>query len=182
MGSIDFTFKDGVLPASSGGSCKFLLFLLNGTREVSLREAVKLGFAEHKAADSIVDWTPTAYSTSIPIAKVLLYEDGGFGKERFSQQFWLAMGKRLEKQVVTIKPRMPQALASGFVFSAEATFMKKSEVLALVDPDSISAKVVNSQQLPAVSVLRSIINIERLGVPPAFKMAEHGGIRRLRIR
>lgn len=182
MGSVDFEFKGGVHASPASGTCKFLLFLLNGAKEISLSQAVKLGFAEHKAADSIVNWTPNAYCTEIPVAKVLLYEDGGFGKQKFSQQFWLAMGKKLEKQVVTIKPRLEAALAAGFYFRAEAAFLKKSEVLALVDPDSISAKVMRVQQLPAASVLRQIVQIERIGVPQALKVAEHGGIRKLRIR
>lgn len=182
MGVNEFDFKGGVLSSSGIGTCKFLVFLLNGTKEVSLREATKLGFAQHQAADSIVNWTPTAYTTSLPIVKVLLYEDGGFGKEKLSQQFWLALGKRLEKQVVSIKPRNTQARASDFHFRAEATFLKKSEVLAIIDQNSIAAKVIRAQQLPSVSTLREIVNIERIGMPQALKVSEHGGIRKLRIR
>ena len=182
MGSVEFDFKGGVFADNGGGTCKFLLFLLNGRNEIPLKDAVRLGFVEHRAADSVVDWKASSYLTSLPIVKVLLYEGGRFGKERLSQQFWLALGKKLEKQVVTIRPRSAAAAASGFMFRAEASFLKRSETLALLDPESISAKVLRKQRTPAISVLRQIIAIERVGPPPALKVAEHGGIRKLRIR
>ena len=92
------------------------------------------------------------------------------------------MGKKLEKQVVTVKPRLSTALLAGYQFKAEASFLKKSEVLQLLDPESLSAKILRVQQLPAKSVLQQMIQIDRIGVPQALKVAEHGGIRKLRIR
>ena len=182
MGSVEFEFKGGVTTSHATGTCKFLLFLLNGTKEISLSQAVKLGFAKHKAANDILSWSPNVYSTSLPIAKLLIYEDAGFGKEKFSQQFWLALGKKLEKQVVTVKPRLNAALTLGYLFKAEAAFLKKSEVLQLLDPESLSARILRGQQLPAKNVLKQMIQIDRIGVPQALKVAEHGGIRKLRIR
>lgn len=178
MGSNEFDFKGGVQSLPGAGTCKFLMFLLNGTKEIPLKQAVKLGFVEHQAADSIINWNPNRYTTNLSILKILVYEDGGFGKEKFSQQFWLVLGKKLEKQIVTIKPR----IMPNFEFKAEATFLKKSEVLSLIDPESMSAKVLQAQRTPAVSVLKQIIQIERLGMPQAMKIAYHGGIRKLRIR
>lgn len=182
MATVDFEFKGGITTSHATGTCKFLMFLLNGTKEISLSQAVKLGFAEHKPANDILSWSPNVYSTSIPIAKLLIYEDAGFGKEKFSQQFWLALGKKLEKKVVTVKPRLKAAQALGYYLKAEASFLKKSEALQLLDPDSMSARILRGQQLPAKSVLQQMIQIDRIGVPQALKVAEHGGIRKLRIR
>lgn len=180
MSMYEFEFKGGVSNLSNGGKCKFLLFLLNGSKEVSLSQAVKYGIVEHPPTESIVNWTPDRYVSKLPVIKILLLEDGGFGKEKLNQSLWLVLGKKLEKQIVTIKPRLPQV--PNYRFNAEASFMKKSEVLALVDKDSLSAKVIISQQTPPVSVLKQIISIERIGLPQSVKLATHGGVRKLRIR
>lgn len=178
----EFEFKGGIQTRQGGGTCKFLLFLLNGQKEVSLHEAIKFNFAKRKEADSIVNWSPDIYQTDLPIAKLVMFEDAGFGKEKLSQSFWLALGKKLERQIVTIKPRLPQAVSAGYHFVGEASFMKKSEVLALLDEESVSAKVLMCQRTPAVSVLKQIINIERIGLPKTVLEASHGAVRKLRIR
>ena len=114
--------------------------------------------------------------------KILLHETGGFGKPKLSQTFFLALGQKLERQVVTIKPKMLEAQRAGFYFKADASFMKKSEILQILDPDSISAKIISNQQQPPVSVLKQIITIDHIGVPQELKIASHGGVRKLRIR
>lgn len=178
----EFDFKGGIVRDAGGGVCKFLLFLLNGNKEVSLAQATKFGFASHKVADSLTEWSDTTYTTSLPIAKLVMYEDGGFGKERFSQSFWLALGRKLKRQVVTIRPRMVFAQARAFKFSADASFLKPADVLNILDPDSLSAKVLRAQRTPPVNVLRSFIEIDRMEAPMSVRVAEHGGIRKLRIR
>jgi len=178
----NFDFKGGVLNLQGGGTCKFMLFLLNGAKEVSLSNAIKFGFADHRPALTLDQWSKHAYHTSLNVVKVFLHEHAGFGKETLSQSFFLALGKRLEKQVVTIQPRLTAARASKFMFKAEATFLKKSKALALLEPGSLSANILERQQQPPVHVLKEIVTIERQGLPKELKINSHGGVRKLRIQ
>lgn len=182
MVEFNFDFKGGVAEMKGGGNCKFLLFLLNGQKEVALQQALKLGFAAHRPADTLTEWSPDAYKTQLNVCKLLVYEDGGFGKEKFSQSFFLALGKKFEKQVINVQPRTTFARARGFFFKAEGSFLKKSEALALLDPESLSAKILSNQSTPPVSVLKEIISIERFGAPKELKVGSHGAVRKLRVR
>ena len=77
---------------------------------------------------------------------------------------------------------MNEARPAGFSFKADASFMKKRESMQILDPNSISAKIISNQQQPPVRVLRQIIRIGHIGVPQELKIARHGGIRKRRIR
>ena len=177
----DFEFKGACLTLPNGGTCKFLLFLLNGDKEISMSQATRYGFVANRPAETLDQWSKTSYQTELPVVKVFLQEQLGFGKERFCQSFFLALGKRLEKQVVTIKPRSPLGQASGLMFRAEATFLKKSEALALLHPDSLSYRLLQNQHMPPVSVLKEICSIERIGAPQELKINAHGAVRKLRM-
>ncbi len=182
MQEYDLEYKGGMKMIQGEQSCKFLLFFLNGDKEISFSQAAKSGFVENKIPQPVTGWNPNLFTSKLPIVKLLIHELGGFGKPKFSQTFFLVLGRKLERQVVTIKPRMSAARLAGFYFKADASFMKKSEVLQILDPNSISAKIIASQQQPPLSVLKEIISIDRIGVPHELKIGSHGGIRKLRIR
>ncbi len=182
MQQFDFEFKGGVKTIQNQQTCKFLLFLLNGNKEISFSQATKSGFVENKIPQSVTGWNPQLYSSKLAIVKLLVHEMCGFGKPKFNQTFFLVLGQKIERQIVTIRPKMEAARVAGFYFKADATFLKKSEVLQILDPDSLSAKILARQQQPPVSVLREIISIEHLCIPKELKLAEHGAVRKLRIR
>lgn len=182
-----FNFKGGVTQIGSGGTAKFLLFFLNGNKEVSFTEAKRYQFVEqaqqdyNRLANSTERLQPDAFVTDLSVVKVMLQEST-FGKPKLQQFFFLALGSKLEKQVVTIRPRNLQARGLGYQFKAEAKFLKRSEVLALLDPESIGYKVIARQQTPPTEILREIISIERPMAAPEVLAANHGGVRHLRIR
>ena len=182
MQQFDFEFKGGIKALQGEQTCKFLMFFLNGDREISFSQAIKSGFVENKIPQSVTHWNPQLFMSKLPIVKIMIHETGGFGKPKLSQTFFLALGQKLERQVVTIKPKMTEARRAGFYFKADASFMKKSEILQILDPNSISAKIISMQQQPPVSVLKQIISIDHIGVPKELKIASHGGVRKLRIR
>jgi hypothetical protein len=93
----------------------------------------------------------------------------------------MALGSKLDRQIVTIQPRSMVARGMGYKFVAEAKFMKKTEVLALLDPESLGYKTMCYQQTPPAQVLREIISIERPGHSPVVESARHGEVRFLRL-
>ena len=167
-----FYFKGGVAQLGQGGSSKFLLFLLNGNKEVSFFDGKKYGFVSNSSRD---EWT-----TDCAVIKVFMQEQE-FGKAKFMQSFYLVLGTKLDRQTVTIKPRNLTARGLGYQFSADAKFMKKSEALSLLDPESIAYKCLLAQCQPPVQVLKEIISIDRHGPPKESITASHGAVRQLRI-
>lgn len=174
-------FKGGVTTTMNGGTIKFLMFLLNGNKEVSLSEGRKYGFIAPQRMDGNDDWTPNHFETGCSVVKVMLQEMEGFGHPKFQQFFYLALGAKMEPQTVVIKPRSLQARGLGYEFRAEAKFLKKSEILALLDPDSIGYKVVAHQRTPPKQILREIVTIHRSGPSKEVEVANHGAVRHLRI-
>lgn len=174
-------FKGGVTTTPGGGTVKFLLFLLNGNKEVSLSEAKKYGFITQQSMDRNDDWTPNHFETGCAVVKIMLQEMEGFGRPKFQQFFYLALGTKMEPQTVVITPRSLQARGLGYAFRAEAKFLKKSEILALLDPDSIGYKVVAHQRTPPKEILQEIITINRNGPSDEVAVANHGAVRHLRI-
>ena len=104
-----------------------------------------------------------------------------FGKQKFQQFFYLALGSKLDRQIVTIQPRNMIARGLGYKFVAEAKFLKKSEILSLLSPESIGYKTMLYQQTPPAQVLREIASLERPGQSPVVEAAQHGAVRFLRL-
>jgi hypothetical protein len=178
-----FRFTGGVMNFSSAAQVKFLLFLVNGGKEVSLYEGKKYGFVSLAQSDSIFTADPSLFQTEIAVVKIFLMEVGGFGLPKFVQSFYLALGSGLERQEVVIRPRSSEARARKYEFKADARFLKTSEALALLDPESVGYKMLEKSRLypPPVDVLREIITINRVGQPENARAATHGSQRFLRI-
>jgi hypothetical protein len=177
-----FSFTGGVTSVGNGGTVKFLMFLLNGNKEVALWDAKKMGFVVNDVdLNSVSSRTAKSeYKTDCSIVKIFLSESN-FGSPNFTQSFFLALGSKLQKQVVTIQPKNLLARGRGYKFVAEASFLKKSEVFALLDSDSLSFKMFARQDTPSLDVLREIISIERFAPAPETKAMSHGGVRFIRI-
>jgi hypothetical protein len=174
-------FRGGVLTTGQGGSVKFLLFLLNGRKELSMSEGKRYSFIERQTIDSsILDANLDSWVTACPVVKIFLQERE-FGKPMFWQSFYLALGSKMEKQIVTIQPRNTMARGHGYMFRAEAKFLKKSEVLQLLDPESIGYSILLKQQMLPVQVLREIVTITRPEPPQEVRLARHGAVRHLRL-
>lgn len=159
-----FYFNGGVAQFFPTIQVKFLIFFVSGMKEISLSDGKKFGFITKKVPVAPFDAAERdAYFSKIPIVKVFLMETGGFGKQRLLQPFYLALGGGMDKQEVTIAPRSKEARSRGFRFQAEARFLKTSEALTLLDPQSIGYRMLKKTGYGSLSVeiLREIITVQK---------------------
>ncbi len=181
----EFGFIGGVKPNGNHGHCKFLMFFLNGPKEISFSEARSLRAVRKINASRFNNWVGDRWETDLPIVKIFMQETGSFGSPRFLQSFYLAMtncqANIADRQTVTIKPLSEQTSGTGFIFRAAAKFLSKKEVSQILDPSSLSYKLFMKQTLPPVSVLKQVITIERKPAADVIKDYTHGGVRKLNI-
>lgn len=172
----EFNFSGGS-QTMSGATAKFLLFLVNGGREVPFWEATKIGLASHAEARNMQQYDPTRWTTDCNVVKLFIKESE-FGKEQFWYSFYMLLGRRSEGQVVEIRPRLALAKARGYMFKAEAKFLKPSEASALFEESSMPWKMIQAQTRnpPPVEVFRDIITITR-----ARAAVQQSAVRRLRV-
>jgi hypothetical protein len=180
-----FYFKGGVYQSGALHTCKFLLFVLNGNKELSLYDAKKFGIINEPQVDmnnlpGVASDRTCNFETECAVLKIMISETT-FGHEKVVHFFYLALGSGLNRQIVTIRPASAQARGRGFEFVADAKFLRQSEVLALLDPEGISYKIAMRQRTPTIDRLREIISIEKIGKPQDIKIASHGAVRQLRL-
>jgi hypothetical protein len=178
--SYAFRFKGGVVQPQAGASVKFLMFLVNGGKEISFFEAKKVGLVDVPALDSIRDFAQHSYTTNCGIVKVFMLEQT-FGTKRIMQSFYLSLGQKMDRQEVTIQPINTIARAHGFMFHADATFLKRREVLSIIDEKSVAAKMLCGQESLSADVLRQMITIKKFVPPKEPEYMVHGKARFLRI-
>jgi hypothetical protein len=110
-GERGFYFNGGVTQFGGGKSVKFLCFLLNGGKEISLSEARKLGFVrrndvfgtynsevileEALSLPAQAPKPPPNLKTTLPVVKIFLQENE-FGKGRIQQAFYYSEHKLLD--------------------------------------------------------------------------------------
>jgi len=179
MASARLHFIGGVHQLGNGGAVKFLLFLLNGQKELSLTDAKKIGVLDDRNYDA-ADWKRGDYMTEVPIVKVFLQETA-FGAPKLQQMFYLALGSGLERKTVTIHPRNALTCGMGWRFQADAQFLKNSEVIPLLEPSGIARAALARQQTLPVETLREIVAIKRHAPPQELTVAAHGAVRMLNL-
>jgi hypothetical protein len=177
----NFKFKGGVYKLERGAHCKFLLFLVSHGTEIPFWDGLNKGIIQHGSIEAalrrqLTNYEPHTYTTDCSVVKVFIHEHS-FGDPRFMHSFYLALGKNVDGQKIQITPRRSEAKAAGYMFSAEARFLKKSEALRLFSSETISYKMLTKQQLPPVKVLREMITLTRARAVEADK-----ALRSLRIR
>ena len=181
----EFGFVGGIKQNANHGHCKFLMFFLNGSKEVSFSEARQLRAVRKINASRDNNWIGNRWETDLPIVKIFMQETGSFGSPRFLQSFYLALTNSkanvANRQMVTIKPLSEETSGTGFIFHGAAKFLSKKEVSQILDPKSLSYRLFMNQTLPPVSTLKRVITIERKAVTDVIKDYAHGGVRKLNI-
>jgi hypothetical protein len=180
MSEYTFAFKGGVANPRPDTTIKFLLFLVNGGKEISFFEAKKVRLLVDAGIDFNRPLSSYEYTTNCGLVKVFLYERIT-GQKPLLQSFYLALGVKGPRKEVTIRPLNIVAKGCGYFFTADARFLKQSEASAILDENSLSAKMLYTQERLPVETLRKFITIKRFEAPKVNEYVAHGGVRRLRI-
>lgn len=171
-----FTFHGGVYKPTGGKIYKFLLFVVTGGEEISLKMALSYELVRIIEQTSPVGAASVGYETSCEVIKLLVHEME-FGKPKFFCPLYLHLGQNLDGRDIEITPRAKEAKGAGWHFQASARFLKRSEVMSLFAPTHISYKILEKWSLPPVPILKEFIKIIK---PKAVQKDE--AVRRLRIR
>ena len=164
--SYHFKFRGGVVKPTTQSNEKFLLFFLVGGEEIPLYGMLREGLVQREQDDTAFD-LPDAYTTGANVAKIFTSAvDFGRPKQYHSFYFKFVEGNPL----VTIKGFGKR---SNYKFVGPISFLKRSEVLALLDDDNPSKTFVQRQQTLPIETLKQLITIDR----SALKK----GVRRIRI-
>lgn len=171
----EFEYKGGVEQIGTESCCKFMLFHLIFAKEIPFWEAKKNNIATRPSVAGMTSNPKNLYSIESPIFKVFLY-DLDFGRQKISYSFFLNATPTETPQTVTIKPVSKAGVKAGFYFKCNARFLKKSEALNLMAPDSQSYKMLLAQSALPIDTLKSIVTITR---PKVIEQARK--VRKLRI-
>jgi hypothetical protein len=179
MPEFTFNFKGGVI-AQPNVSVKFLLFLINGGKEISFFEAKKIGLVTSGSYTYKSFPSPADYITNCGLVKIFLSERAD-NQRPLLQSFYLALGSKEPRQEITIHPLNTFAQASRYTFTSDAHFLTSREASTILDENSLSAKLLWSQERLSVDMLRRMITIKRFEAKKEQVSAVHGGVRFLRI-
>lgn len=175
MDSFDFELKSGVETVGYESSCKFMAFHLLHGKEISFFEAKKQNIVTRPTVSVRTSNPKNLYSVEIPIIKIFLAELD-FGRQRTTYSFYLSMEPLEIPQTVTIKPISKAGVKADFYFKAQAKFLSKKDTIPLLDPDSMSYKMLLAQSPLPIDTLRSLVSITR---PKVIEQARK--VRKLRF-
>ena len=149
--AFEFQFSGGVRNPTKHTNEKFLLFFVIGGKEVPLYSLLR---------DSLVlrvDEVVQTYTSGNNIAKLFIGESG-FGLARRFHSFYMRLLDDTAP-AITIVPF--SGADGGWHFKAKVSFLKKREVLSILDASSDSLRFIERQITLPVNTLNSIITVDR---------------------
>ena len=162
----NFKFRGGVFKPTTQSNEKFLLFFLVGGEEIPLYRMLREGLVWRAQNEMAFD-LPDEYMTGANVAKIFT-SAVDFGEPKQYHSFYFRFVK--DNPIVTIKGFGGRAF---YDFMGAISFLKRSEVLALLDEDNPSKKFVKQQQTLPIKTLQELITVDRTALKK--------GIRKVRI-
>ena len=179
MGANFFNFKGGVYKPKPGSTIKFLLFLVEGGREIPLSEAKRYGtVSQPNGGDPQPSWVfrnGYVYTTSSSIIKLMLHEQT-FGEGKLFYPFYIQTGPLLNDRIIEIKPRCQLTRVIGYHLRVAGRFLTQKEAMSLFDERSSAYSILARTSLPAVPTLKQIITVTK-----SRESRREDEVRRLRL-
>lgn len=148
--AFEFQYHGGVKKPTPHTVEKFLLFFVIAGKEIPAYQMQRDSLLFQKA-----DVDPFTFVTGNNIAKLFIGQQG-FGIARKYHSFYMKLlsGPRPE---VTIKPFS----LDTFFFTGKVSFLKKSQVIGLLDKGSESTKFLENQMVLPLDLLRKIVTVDK---------------------
>jgi len=152
--AVQFHYRGGIVKPTPHTVEKFLLFFVVSGKEIPIYRLQQ---------DSLIlrpnVAEPDMYTSGNNIAKLFMVE-AGFGIPKRYYSFYMRILDESEPHpIITVKPLSGDP--TGFYFQAKANFMKKSQVLSLLDAEESSVPFIKRQALPPVDLLRKLITVDK---------------------
>ncbi len=150
-----FDFKGGVVKPTPHTVEKFLLFFVVNGREVPLYQMqqdnlVLKPFSEH----------PERFTSGNNVLKLFMYM-GGFGVAKRYYSFYIRLfDDTAAVPSVTIRS-LSLSPTDELFFKGKASFLKKSEVLNILDKKAQSRAFIQNQTLPPLDLLHKLITVDK---------------------
>lgn len=152
--AFSFTYKGGVHKQTLYQKQQFLLFFLVDGKEIPFYRLQEQGLIQKPF------WQNDDYTISVTNVCKLFLSQQGFGEPTLFFSFYFRLYAHDEvAPLVTIKPFKPEG--NMFHFKARGHFLKKREVLDLLDPEAKSRVFLQRQKMLPLDLLRKIITIDR---------------------
>jgi len=162
-----FRYKGGVNKPDTQSTEKFMMFFVVGGEDIPIHIMIREGLVWRRQDDMGFD-LQDEYATGANVAK-LFTSAVSFGQPKRFHSFYIRFVP--DDPLVTIKG-FGERSKSHF-FEGNVSFMKRSEVLSLLDDANPSKKFVVRQQTLPVETLRRLITVDR--------SALKAGVRHIRI-
>jgi len=159
-----FKFTGGVANPEPRRNEKFLLFFVVGGNEIPLYQMVNDGLVQRTGYER------DEFSTKHKIAKVFISQQG-FGIQKRYHSFYIEFRDSTASPTVTVVPF--SGPDTQFQFVGNFRFLKKDEILEVLDSESTSYKFAQIQQPLPVKTLNSLVTVDRSHV--------RKGVRHVRI-
>jgi hypothetical protein len=165
--SYPFKFRGGVNKPTTQSTEKFLMFFVVGGAEIPLHVMMREGLVWRQQDETGFD-IPDSYYTGANVAKIFT-SAVSFGDPKRFHSFYIRFVK--DNPRVTIRGFGERS--KTHFFEGNISFMKQSEVLALLDENNPSRGFVVRQKTLPVETLKRLITVDR----SALKK----GVRHIRI-
>jgi hypothetical protein len=152
---VRFEFVGGVRKPSIHLIEKFFLFFIVDGREFPLYQLVRDGIAIKDTVNF------NSYITGLKYGKIFVYQSGFGIPRRFYSFYFKAIDP--EAEIVTIRPF--SEMDSGFFFKGSIRFLKKAQILEILNDEQSKGFVERQEALP-VEVIKQIITVERPNLGP----------------
>ena len=167
-----FQFYGGVAKPSLHVSEKFLMFFVVGGKEIPLYQMIRDGLVHRDPVKGGV------YHTGNNIAKIFTASQG-FGIAKRYYSFYFRFRDSDVNPVVTIKGFAAEGIHRLHNFKGTVTFLKKSEILSILDDESESRIFMERQRTLPVEMLRTLVEVDRSNLKKNIREIRIGRRRRV---
>ena len=148
-----FDFNGGVVKPTEHVNEKFLLFFLVGGKEIPMYQMLNDGLAVRP------DWEKMQYQTNFNICKLFVAQKGFGVANRFFSFYMKLLPAGDPASIISVRPFSLEK--TGLYFKSKLLFLKRDEVLKVIDERSESAKWYQKQGMLATRVLQSMVSVDK---------------------
>lgn len=161
--NFEFEFNGGVRKPGTHETEKFLAFFVVGGKELPMYQLIRDNLILRSEDD------PHKYFTGCNILKVFIGHQG-FGVQRRYYSFYMQMTEehRPTVRLQSVVERSP------YYFSGKVHFLKKNQIVELLNPDQPSLQYLNRQAIIPVEVIRSLISVDRTSMKKGVRHVRVG--------
>jgi hypothetical protein len=156
----EFSFKGGIRKPDTHTVEKFLLFFVIDGKEIPMFQLLRDGIILRKSEYG------DDFFTGLKVAKLFLHQ-AGFNLRRRFHSLYFYFDDDPTAKIATILSF--SELGSGFYFKGPIRFLKKAEVVDLLNKDELSLKFLERQEPLPVDTIKRLITVEQ----PHMKNIRH---------